>query len=74
MTTLDILKRAKAATAALSTLTTEKKNAALTAMAQALVEDTAPILEANAADMAAAKAKLSSAGIKAPPRPYAPRV
>ncbi|MBQ9841951.1 MAG: glutamate-5-semialdehyde dehydrogenase [Clostridia bacterium] len=59
MTTLDILKRAKAATAALSTLTTEKKNAALIAMAQALVEDTAPILEANAADMAAAKGSIS---------------
>ena len=59
MTTLDILKRAKAATAALSTLTTEKKNAALLAMAQALVEDTAPILEANAADMAAAKGSIS---------------
>ena len=59
MTTLDILKRAKAATAALSTLTTEKKNAALIAMAQALVEDTAPILAANAADMAAAKGSIS---------------
>jgi len=59
VTTLDILKRAKAATAALSTLTTEKKNAALIAMAQALVEDTAPILEANAADMAAAKGSIS---------------
>ncbi len=59
MTTLDILKRAKAATAALSTLTTEKKNAALIAMAQALVEDTATILEANAADMAAAKGTIS---------------
>ena len=59
MTTLDILKRAKAATAALSTLTTEKKNAALMAMADALIEDTAPILAANAADMAAAKGNIS---------------
>ena len=59
MTTLDILKRAKAATAALSTLTTEKKNAALLAMADALIEDTASILEANAADMAAAKGTIS---------------
>ena len=59
MTTLDILKRAKAATAALSTLTTEKKNAALQAMADALIEDTAPILAANAADMAAAKGTIS---------------
>ena len=59
MTTLDILKRAKAATATLSTLTTEKKNAALQAMADALTEDTAPILAANAADMAAAKGSIS---------------
>ena len=59
MTTLEILKRAKAATATLSTLTTEKKNAALLAMAQALIEDTAPILAANAADMAAAKGTIS---------------
>ena len=59
MTTLDILKRAKVATATLSTLTTEKKNAALIAMADALIEDTAPILEANAADMAAAKGTIS---------------
>ena len=60
MTTLEILQRAKAATAALSTLTTEKKNAALLAMADALVEDTNPILAANAADMEAAKATISS--------------
>ena len=59
MTTLEILQRAKAATVALSTLTTEKKNAALLAMADALIEDTAPILEANAADMAAAKGTIS---------------
>ncbi len=59
MTTLAILQRAKAATAALSTLTTKKKNAALLAMADALMEDTAPILAANAADMEAAKATIS---------------
>ena len=59
MTTLEILQRAKAATAALSTLTTEKKNAALLAMADALVADTAAILAANAADMEAAKATIS---------------
>ena len=59
MTTLDILKRAKAATASLATATTEKKNAALQAMADALTEDTAPILAANAADMAAAKGSIS---------------
>ncbi len=59
MTTLEILQRAKAATAALSTLTTETKNAALLAMADALVEDTTSILAANAADMEAAKATIS---------------
>ena len=60
MTTLEILQRAKAATAALSTLTTENKNAALLAMAEALVVDTAAILAANAADMEAAKATIST--------------
>ena len=60
MTTLEILQRAKAATAALSTLTTEKKNAALSAMADALVADTAAILAANAADMEAAKDTIST--------------
>ena len=60
MTTREILLRAKAATAALSTLTTEKKNAALLAMAETLVADTAAILAANAADMEAAKDTISS--------------
>ena len=60
MTTREILLRAKAATATLSTLTTEQKNAALLAMADALIEDTAPILAANAQDMEAAKATISS--------------
>ena len=60
MTTLEILQRAKAATAALSTLTTETKNAALLAMADALVADTAAILDANAADMEAAKSTIST--------------
>ena len=60
MTTRDILLRAKAATATLSTLTTEKKNAALLAMADALVADTAAILAANAEDMEAAKATISA--------------
>ena len=59
MTTLEILQRAKGASAALSTLTTEKKNAALLAMAQALVADTAAILAANEADMEAAKDSIS---------------
>ena len=60
MTTLEILQRAKAATAALSTLTTDKKNAALAAMADALVADTAAILTANVADMAAARDTIST--------------
>ena len=59
MTTLEILQRAKAATAALSALTTERKNNALTAMAEALVADTAAILAANAEDMEAAKSTIS---------------
>ena len=59
MTTREILLRAKAATATLSTLTTEQKNAALLAMAEALIADTAPILAANAQDMEAAKATIS---------------
>ena len=59
MTTREILLRAKAATATLSTLTTEQKNRALAAMAEALIADTAPILAANAQDMEAAKATIS---------------
>ena len=59
MTTLEILQRAKAATAALSSITTEQKNAALLAMADALVADTAAILTANEADMEAAKDSIS---------------
>ena len=60
MTTRDILLRAKAATATLSTLTTEKKNAALLAMADALVADADLILAANAEDMEAAKSTISA--------------
>ena len=60
MTTREILLRAKAATATLSTLTTEMKNTALLAMAEALVADTAAILAANAEDMEAAKATISA--------------
>ena len=59
MTTRDILLRAKAATATLSTLTTEMKNAALLAMAEALMADTDLILAANAQDMEVAKDTIS---------------
>ena len=48
MTTLEILKQAKAATPQLAMLTTEQKNQALLAMANALEADTDAILLANA--------------------------
>ncbi len=56
--TIDILKAAKAASASLSSLTTEKKNAALAAMADALVASTDAVLSANAEDVAAARETL----------------
>ena len=59
MTTLDILKAAKAAAPSLATVTTQEKNKALAAMADALENNTKQILEANALDMAAAKDHLS---------------
>ena len=51
MTTLEILQGAKSATRALSLLSTDEKNAALLAMAEALVADTDVILAANAEDI-----------------------
>ena len=51
MTTLEILQGAKKATRALSLLSSEEKNQALLAMADALVADTSAILAANAADI-----------------------
>ena len=54
-TTQQILVEAKNAVAALSGLTTDRKNAALLAMADALIEKTPEILAANAGDMAAAR-------------------
>ena len=56
--TIEILKAAKAASATLCTLTTEKKNAALAAMADALVAASADILAANAGDVEAARETL----------------
>ena len=50
MTTLDILKQAKKSAPALSLLTTEEKNNALLAMAQALEDNSEAILQANAED------------------------
>ncbi len=60
MTTLDILKAAKAAAPVLAQADTAAKNAALFAMADALVEATDDILSANALDVEAAKEKLGS--------------
>ena len=59
MTTLEMLKNAKAAWPELATAGTEKKNAALMAMADALEKDCAAILEANAADVEAARDSIS---------------
>jgi len=59
MTTQEILRQAKDARLALQRADTEKKNAALLAMAEALVANTEAILAANAEDMAAAKGHIS---------------
>ncbi len=59
MTTHDILRAARAAWPALQTADTDRKNAALNAMADALVENTNAILAANALDMEAAKGHIS---------------
>ncbi len=59
MTTIDILNSARAAWPSLRATDTEKKNAALNAMADALLERTGAILAANAEDMEAAKGKIS---------------
>ena len=60
MTTLEILKQAKAATQALAMLTGEEKNRALLAMADALERATDAILAANALDVEAAKENMNS--------------
>lgn len=57
-TTLEILQNAKAAERELSVLTTEDKNKALLAMADALEKHTAEILQANDVDVANAKGVL----------------
>ena len=54
MTTLEILKQAKAASPALAMLNTEQKNVALLAMANALENESDAILAANALDIEAA--------------------
>ena len=60
MTTLEILKTAKAAAPALAVLSPEKKNAALLSMADALEADTAAILAANAEDVREASGSMSA--------------
>ncbi len=60
MTTQEILTAAKQACSQAVLLTTEKKNEALYAMADALIEHTESILAANAKDVEAAKGSLSS--------------
>ena len=59
MTTHDILISARAAWPALRAAGTDKKDAALRAMADALVADQASILAANVLDMEAAKGRIS---------------
>ena len=59
MTTHEILKSARAAWPALRAADTEKKNAALNAMADALIARQDEILAANAVDMAAAQGRIS---------------
>lgn len=59
MTTLEILKQAKAAKSELAKLGTEDKNKALLAMADALEENCAAILEENKKDVEAARGKIS---------------
>ncbi|MBR5615676.1 MAG: glutamate-5-semialdehyde dehydrogenase [Clostridia bacterium] len=56
--TMEILQAAKAAKASLSLLTTDKKNEALAAMADALVAASGDILAANAQDVEASRDKL----------------
>ena len=59
MTTLDILKTAKANAPALAMVDTQKKNEALLAMAQALEENTQAILAANQLDLEAAQGRIA---------------
>ena len=59
MTTLEILKAAKAAAPSLAMADTRQKNDALSAMAQALEANCDQILAANALDMEAAKSHIS---------------
>jgi glutamate-5-semialdehyde dehydrogenase len=59
LTTQDILSRAVAVRSKMSLLTTEQKNEALLAAADALEQATADILRANAEDVDAARERIS---------------
>ncbi len=59
MKTIDIMKAAKAASAEAATYSTEQKNRALSAMADALIIHMPEIIEANREDMAAAHGHIS---------------
>ena len=61
MTTQELLLKAKAAKAAVAIASTDQKNRALLAMAEALLADQAAILAANAVDAEAAKGRISEA-------------
>ncbi|MBE6980442.1 MAG: glutamate-5-semialdehyde dehydrogenase [Ruminococcaceae bacterium] len=56
---IEMLKKAKAAKASVSLLTTKQKNAALEAMADALLKNESAILAANEADLAQARGSVS---------------
>ena len=59
MTTLDIIRKTKAAWSVLRDADAETKNRLLTAMADSLVEHTAEILTCNEADLEAARGRIS---------------
>lgn len=59
MTTLDIIRKTKAAWSALRDADAETKNRLLTAMADSLVDHTAEILTCNEADLEAARGRIS---------------
>ena len=66
MTTHEILLAAQAAKLPLALADTDTKNAALEAMAVALVENSDAILAANKQDLAAARGRISDAGPSCP--------
>ena len=59
MTTLDIIRKTKAAWSALRDADAETKNRLLTAMADSLVDHTAEVLACNEADLEAARGRIS---------------